>query len=773
MLKAIKSLSPVVNLASTPLRRGRVACLILFPIQAFHIFTFSPILSVCAQWPSTTNEYLLVQGHALHTNRVTVAVLNVQHDSPRDTMPLKGTALSGLLVAQLKEAPSSIILRPCLDTVEYLQRQLAPLAEASLTPAHLNAICANAGADWLILAHLNAKHGGYVVKLRFWHSLKHAFCESIELSLPGCREVRDQLATLVPKAIGVNVDPSESANMRSCWSVSASALEHIEEAATLQQEGRDLTSVEKCLRQAIEADPQFSEAHAWLAGILDAEGDLSGAKSSAKAAITLRPNSTFARLVLSSLHTGERNYHDAISELEEAARLDAQSVTLWLRLGEAYNGADRFEEATSALARARELDKSCPLANAYLALVYAKSGKHEEALATLTLAESVTPQTLSDRVNTELLLCSAYVVLNEQEKALRHACNLAKDTADARERRADPAIVNLLQNAVFACKAKLPCMFVTNAPPLMLSSDKLKDELNQRLTPKEALLVLNPFASNIGMSRWAHELTATATNELDKAALIFRALSTRNDDPTRHDAGTAEEVYSAWTLPARSFHCQEYTFLYVTLARRAGLRANHAVVTELWDGSRVFHACAIVFVGERGILVDPALRWFGVLHKKFVVVDDLQSAAIATASIHNETGSLLKARIAVKLAPTMPLVQLSLLQALIDRGLWDEARQVMAVIESLKADEQILNWGRAQLALHDGEFAAALRCARDVIRSDPYASRFHFIIAEVCCKQGQYIDARRALEAASLCQLNEAERNVVNARMHRLGELMR
>jgi hypothetical protein len=53
----------------------------------------------------------------------------------------------------------------------------------------------------------------------------------------------------------------------------------------------------------------------------------------------------------------------------------------------------------------------------------------------------------------------------------------------------------------------------------------------------------------------------------------------------------------------------------------------------------VYHDCAAVFANGKALLVDPAYQWFGVPHREFVLLNDVQVIALnrrALAQLHCE-----------------------------------------------------------------------------------------------------------------------------------------
>jgi hypothetical protein len=109
----------------------------------------------------------------------------------------------------------------------------------------------------------------------------------------------------------------------------------------------------------------------------------------------------------------------------------------------------------------------------------------------------------------------------------------------------------------------MPPFFFTNAPPRDYTEATWTDTLRQKLTPEEVALVVNPLTSTSEMKTRARELTVGATNDLQKARMLYDALAGRaTEKPARfQEPPTARQVFAAWNVPGASFHCQEFSFL--------------------------------------------------------------------------------------------------------------------------------------------------------------------------------------------------------------------
>jgi len=71
--------------------------------------------------------------------------------------------------------------------------------------------------------------------------------------------------------------------------------------------------------------------------------------------------------------------------------------------------------------------------------------------------------------------------------------------------------------------------------------------------------------------------------------------------------------------------CGEMAYLYVTMARLAGLEARWVEVLVDYKGENVYHACAAVKLNGKYILVDPAYQSFDIKHKKYRILSDKEA----------------------------------------------------------------------------------------------------------------------------------------------------
>ena len=78
------------------------------------------------------------------------------------------------------------------------------------------------------------------------------------------------------------------------------------------------------------------------------------------------------------------------------------------------------------------------------------------------------------------------------------------------------------------------------------------------------------------------------------------------------------------TFYSREGNCAELSFLYIVLARASLLESNFVLVEEDCEGDEVNHACATAM----DLLVDLAYQQYGISHKKYRILNDMETSTI-------------------------------------------------------------------------------------------------------------------------------------------------
>jgi len=255
------------------------------------------------------------------------------------------------------------------------------------------------------------------------------------------------------------------------------------------------------------------------------------------------------------------------------------------------------------------------------------------------------------------------------------------------------------------------------------------------------------------MERWAHALTAGATNDMQRAKMLCEAVGSRAHAKGSlfqfEDLGTAMQAFKAWNESDGAMRCQELAYLYVALARALGLPAYFVYVQQEWDGSGDLHACAAVFIEGDGILADPT-SWFGVPHKTFAVLDDSQTAALHLSAV----GDLAACKLARNLAPGLPIVHEHLFEHLRRDGLWKEAQEEAEAMAQLEPQGAMTLYALAVIAFHQGKSEEAISLLRRAIESAPLRDVLHIQLGDTYARLRSWREARACYEKALGCPSN-------------------
>ncbi|PWU08964.1 MAG: hypothetical protein C5B50_28620 [Verrucomicrobia bacterium] len=299
--------------------------------------------------------------------------------------------------------------------------------------------------------------------------------------------------------------------------------------------------------------------------------------------------------------------------------------------------------------------------------------------------------------------------------------------------------------AFLYARVRLPPAYLTIEPPPVFTETQLKAMIHQKLSRKERLLAIIPFMRTPAMEKFARRIVLSATNDESRAHLLFEALITRTNNSApplqRVRNRTAAQAFEAWQAQEPDLYCQDYSLLFVALARAVGLKAFVAYVDEEEDGALAIHGCAAVFLGEKAILVDPVYLRFGVHHPGFLVLNDLQMVGLFLSGYHD----LEHAQIACKLAPDLPMVQLGLLNELLQIGHLNEARATFRAFKQLCATKQR---GRmaSSLALLEARTADAVILLKEELTGEANEGAVHLLLAEAYAQQGNLDNARKACQ---------------------------
>jgi tetratricopeptide (TPR) repeat protein len=210
---------------------------------------------------------------------------------------------------------------------------------------------------------------------------------------------------------------------------------------------------------------------------------------------------------------------------------------------------------------------------------------------------------------------------------------------------------------------------------------------------------------------------------------------------------TARQVFAAWNEPEVSFVCQEYAKLFIALARDVNLKAFYVHVDKDYSDKTIPHDCAVVFINGRALFVDPSYQWFGVPHKDFVILDDLQTIAHHFYQPTNTDRNVSRCLLAAKLHPDSAWGQIKLFRALYKAEQWDEARKALDTASQLEPNHSDVYLFQGVMAEHDGNLEEALSYVQKSLDSNPESAVAHYFSAGLLNRMGKLKEARDEFRA--------------------------
>lgn len=582
------------------------------------------------------------------------------------------------------------------ETAMFAARQVGPESDSDET------LCRKLGeavsADAVVWGVYRVKEGRWKVSLEVLKLGGNKPLQPIELRAVGSEGLATNWFKIISQfreklfiALGATPTKEERERMDQPIAHSGKAFEMLSLALAAQQQGTGPQIVREALTKAIAADPECPMALESLSAVLIGQGQADQAERMAKRAIALDPMSAVAYHLLGVSFLARQQSKAAEVEFSEAAALAPMDPLPLLRLGIAYGREEgNWERARQTLERAESLAPLSAEVHAELGVAFANCGAREEALKQLTLAARYVSGSDGEVLQS---LGQAYSLLRDTPKAIEY---YQRCVSLAHQAGLRPAAVQDLETTLANLREQLTPQFVRFEPPIHSKPEDLESTLWSKLTPKEYASFYNPFLATPEMASWAETAVAGRTNDLEKARALFSKLPAHFQAQSTGRDYTAEEAFQVMSNPNVVLSCQDYTFLFVALARQVALEAYYVAVNKDCDGHPVAHACAGVVIGDRAVLVDPVYYWFGPPHKEYKFQDDLQAVALFLA----QSDRLELARLAVKLAPSSASAHFCLAEHLARLGQSDEAHSEMVSGLALETKSPEASLARAIVDLY-------------------------------------------------------------------------
>ncbi|MGD8727588.1 MAG: tetratricopeptide repeat protein, partial [Gemmatimonadales bacterium] len=275
---------------------------------------------------------------------------------------------------------------------------------------------------------------------------------------------------------------------------------------------------EREFRQAIELNPNYGQAHHWLAVAFFAQGRHREALEAMTRALALDPLSPYVNLNAGWLHYGARDYDGALAHMLNVIATHADSPGVRGMLGQAYMAKGMFDEAIIELEKALELGQGqfiMPLL--MLGYALARAGRTDDARKLLQHMEDMEHRQF---VNPDYFAI-VHIGLGEYEQALDRLEQATEARTDwpiwipvdpmIDPIRTHPRFVALLERVGLSDLAALP------APDAALGSEL---QASARLTPEKSLAVLplENLAGDPGQDYFVDGMTEALISTLAKTS---------------------------------------------------------------------------------------------------------------------------------------------------------------------------------------------------------------------------------------------------------------
>jgi len=145
-----------------------------------------------------------------------------------------------------------------------------------------------------------------------------------------------------------------------------------------QMAAGDLAPAESSFRAALQHAPDFAEAHANLAYLLERSGELAEAEKHYRCSIAADPGIAQTRINLGALLAGQKRFDEAEAEYRDAIDLKYDSAPAWSNLGALQAARRQDDVAEASFRRAMWLDPDYALAKFNFSYLLLRQGRFAE-----------------------------------------------------------------------------------------------------------------------------------------------------------------------------------------------------------------------------------------------------------------------------------------------------------------------------------------------------------------------------------------------------------
>lgn len=422
----------------------------------------------------------------------------------------------------------------------------------------------------------------------------------------------------------------------------------------------------------------------------------------------------------------------AKSELIEASKLEPYRADTYAKLADVYSTLGRGEDADRSLREAIDFAPFDPHIHAQLGLELAKRGNIQQARSELNLAEYYGQH--SD--------CGLFFTLGLGYASIFDYPNASLDferfLTGAKDVGLDGPAIDQATRALREVNLRTQARYFPISSNLL---DRLRNGITRckQLCATNTELLASTFPTTPELDKWCAGLLQENRTPLAKAMALFEHLATAAEYKGKGPALGTYDGLEGTSAHQEGLSCDQYTRLYIALARQLGVEAYYVFVTKDYYGNPTSHACAAVVINNQALLVDPMYEWFGIPHQEYDILQDSRVVAIYLA----KSPSLVDQERARVLAANWGVLHiwLSISRAL--RSDLGGAEECFAIAKRLGAPEWMELYAQGLIELQEQQWVKAQEDFEKCLQRNPNAYRARFLLATAFQARG---DVRHAAQ---------------------------
>ncbi|MFC7336502.1 tetratricopeptide repeat protein [Haloferula chungangensis] len=430
---------------------------------------------------------------------------------------------------------------------------------------------------------------------------------------------------------------------------------------------------------------------------------------------------------------------------------------------------NELEEAMEVLRKAQELEPRDPMVACTIASCQLRLGNRvaaERSLQSAVTFAAGEPPLINDEAN----IGHVAKQLGDYPTALKA---FRRSIRGARKVGIAQRMIDEIQAMADGVEQRLEANSVKAVRPRDYTTGELWKALASKLDESQLAMVVDPLEVTPEMKAWASKVVEGVDGDEAKARKIFETLAFRPQRPGSGGIRTSRELFEAWDDPELRISCQEHAKLFIVLAREVGLDAYYVLLERDFSGRPVYHACAAVFLGDECYLVDPTYEWFGVPHREFTLVDDVQAVALQMSQEASETEKIEPAEIANFLYPDSAYILMVLGVIYLENDELKRPGECFDHAERVDPGRWDVLLGRAQLsALMEGKPEEIEALLQESLERNPESERVHYFLGLHFVKTRQLAQAREHFRACVRLNREREFGELAGGKLVMLSEMM-